>query len=59
MENGGRREGEWSVRRKEEGRMECREGGRGVSCAKEETPHQSYRLEPSALANTSYCFVYL
>ena len=28
MENGGRREGEWSVGRNEGGRMECREGGR-------------------------------
>ena len=53
----GGRERKWSVGRKEGGRREYREnggreGGRAVSCAREETPHQSYRLGPSALANT-------
>ena len=31
-ENGGRREGEWSVGRKEGGRMECRENGGREGC---------------------------
>ena len=48
--------GEAGGGRENGGRMECREnggrreGGRAVSCAREETPHQSYRLGPNTLS---------